>query len=348
MACSLNPTEFVLKSKELPILDVRSPGEYNHAHIPGALTLPLFDDEERAEVGTLYKRSGRTKAIQKGLDFVGPKLSGFTKYALSLKSPEILVHCWRGGMRSSAMAWLLENVGLKCYLLEGGYKQYRNLVLSSFANPLNIILLGGYTGSGKTELLQRLKRCGEQVLDLEALANHKGSAFGSLGEDPQPSSELFENMIFSCLSDINPQKRIWVEDESRNIGKALIPEGLWTQMRQSPLIRVEASFDTRVERLMKDYGKFSPELLANSIKKIEKRLGYDKCKLALESCMAGDIRTAAIISLTYYDRAYGNQLEVRFKERGNAIAQYHLDNEISDLNLDNLIITAKSLTNSKQ
>ena len=136
--------------------------EYVQGHIPWALSLPLFNDEERAKVGTLYKQQGKILSVQKGLEFVGPKLKGFTKFALKLNSPEILVHCWRGGMRSSSMAWLLETVGLKVYLLEGGYKGYRKLVQNSFSAPLNIILLGGYTGSGKTELLQLLKSSGEQ------------------------------------------------------------------------------------------------------------------------------------------------------------------------------------------
>lgn len=338
MANILTPYEFLLKSKELPVIDVRSPGEYAHAHIPGALSLPLFDDTERAEVGTLYKKSGRVKAIQKGLDIVGPKLSFFTRYALSLNSPEILVHCWRGGMRSSAMAWLLENVGLKCYLLEGGYKHYRNYVLDSFVTPLNIVLLGGFTGSGKTDIIKALKAKGEQVLDLEGLANHKGSAFGALGEQPQPGAEHFENLIHASLSGIDYSKRIWIEDESRNIGRAVIPAALWSQMRNSSLIRIETPFDIRLERLMRDYGAFPPDQLISSIQKIEKRLGYDRCKFAIEACQQGDIKRAAEIALIYYDRAYGDQLTKRFTDRPDSILTFdQSDKEITDKHIEALI-----------
>ena len=135
MAKVLTAEEFIIKAKSLPVLDVRSPGEYVQGHIPGALSLPLFNDEERAKVGTLYKQQGKILSVQKGLEFVGPKLKGFTKFALKLNSPEILVHCWRGGMRSSSMAWLLETVGLKVYLLEGGYKGIQEIGSKQFLGP---------------------------------------------------------------------------------------------------------------------------------------------------------------------------------------------------------------------
>ena len=189
MAKVLSADEFIKRAESTPLLDVRSPGEYAHAHIPGALSLPLFSDDERAKVGTLYKNQGKVASVQKGLEFVGPKLKGFTKFALKLGSEELLMHCWRGGMRSSSMAWLMESVGLRVLLLDGGYKAYRKMVLESFESPMKIILLGGYTGSGKTELLLQLNEAGEQIVDLEGLANHKGSAFGALGQPDQPSTE---------------------------------------------------------------------------------------------------------------------------------------------------------------
>ena len=310
----INTEEFLNLSKTIPIVDVRSPGEYDHAHIPGALNLPLFSNEERAEVGTIYKQRGRVKAVQRGLEIVGPKMSQFSKSALALNSQQVLVHCWRGGMRSSSMAWLLETLELECYLLEGGYKSYRNYVLNSFEKGLKIVLLGGFTGSGKTDLLTILKDSGEQVIDLEGLANHKGSAFGALGQPAQPSTEMFENMLFHKITALNKSAAVWVEDESHNVGKVFIPEPFWRVMRQSPLVVVNTPFNTRLERLMRDYGCYSQEMLVASIKKIEKRLGYDKCKLALDSCLKGEIKQAAEICLLYYDKAYGNQLETRYGE----------------------------------
>ena len=316
MAKVLSAEEFIKKAETIPLLDVRSPGEYAQAHIPGALSLPLFNDEERAKVGTLYKQQGKIISVQKGLEIVGPKLKGFTKYALKLDSPEILIHCWRGGMRSSSMAWLMETVGLKVFLLEGGYKAYRRLVLDSFEKPLKIILLGGYTGSGKTEILQQLREAGEQILDLEGLANHKGSAFGALGQPEQPSTEQFENFLHKQICELDLKRPVWVEDESRNVGKVFLPQAFWERMRNSPLVRIDTPYEIRLARLMRDYACFEIEGLASSIKRIEKRLGFDKCKRALDACNSGDRELAARICLDYYDAAYGNQLDTRFGDRG--------------------------------
>ena len=312
MSKVISVKEFIERGSSLPIIDVRSPGEYEQAHIPGALNLPLFTNEERAEVGTIYKKQGKIKAVQRGLEFTGPKMKDFTKFALKLKSSEILIHCWRGGMRSASMAWLLETVGIKCLILEEGYKAYRHYVLDRFDIPCKIILLGGYTGSGKTEILQELREAKEQVIDLEGLANHKGSAFGSLGQDIQPSTEQFENILCKELEALDYNKIVWVEDESRNVGKVFLPQPFWNQMRTSPLIRIDTPYEIRLERLMRDYACFPLEGLVGSIKKIEKRLGFDKCKKAVDACMAEDRDTAARICLDYYDAAYGNQLTTRF------------------------------------
>ena len=345
MAKVLQVSDFLEKSKSIPVIDVRSPGEYGYAHIPGALSLALFSDEERAAIGTLYKRSGRIKAVQKGLDFVGPKLAEFTKYALSLKCEELLLHCWRGGMRSSSMAWLLERVGIECYLLENGYKSYRNHILSCFEKPLKIILLGGYTGSGKTDLLHLLEESGEQVLDLERLANHKGSAFGALGEGPQPGTEFFENLIFDKLSALDQTKSIWIEDEGRSVGRNTVPTGLWQQMRDAPLVQIEVPFEIRLKRLLRDYGNEPREELVNSIQKIEKRLGFDNCKAAVEACLSGDIGRAAEICLIYYDRAYAKKLTERFDgERARFKKIVPLDKEVSKESVSELLKAAEIFT----
>jgi tRNA 2-selenouridine synthase len=177
MVKQLSVEEFLEKAQSLPIVDVRSPGEYDHAHIPGAVSIPLFDNDERALVGTKYKNAGKDSAVLLGLDLVGPKLAGFVKQSKKLnpQHKEVLVHCWRGGMRSGSFAWLLDTAGLTASTLVGGYKAYRNAVLSAFAEPRNLIILGGKTGSGKTDILKELARQGEQIIDLEGLAHHKGS-----------------------------------------------------------------------------------------------------------------------------------------------------------------------------
>ncbi|GAA4337936.1 hypothetical protein GCM10023184_34030 [Flaviaesturariibacter amylovorans] len=184
------------------LLDVRSPSEYAHAQLPGALSLPLFSDAERAQVGTAYKQVSREAAIKIGLDHFGPKMRAMietverTARARDLgEKPPICVYCWRGGMRSGAVAWLLDLYGFDVHVLDGGYKSFRNYVLETFTLPLPLRILGGYTGSGKTELLHELKTLGETVIDLEGLACHKGSAFGNIDMPPQPTQEQFENLL---------------------------------------------------------------------------------------------------------------------------------------------------------
>jgi len=205
--------QFLQLAKGSPILDVRSPAEFAHAHIPGAYSLPLFSDEERKIVGTTYKQQSREAAIKVGLDFFGPKMRRMVEEVESFfdkkvqianglppdngqqPSKIVLVHCWRGGMRSAGVAWLLDLYGFKVYTLIGGYKFFRCFVLRQFEVPFAFKILGGYTGSGKTEVLKQLARAGELIIDLEALANHKGSAFGNIGMPEQPSQEMFENLL---------------------------------------------------------------------------------------------------------------------------------------------------------
>ncbi len=298
----------------LPVVDVRSPSEYAHAHIPGAVSIPLFDDAERADVGTIYTKVGKTQAVQRGLEYVGPKLRRFTEEALALGSGELLVYCWRGGMRSGAMSWLFGTVGLKCFKLDGGYKAYRNHVLDSFACKYDFVVLGGCTGSGKTDVLKELAGRGYQVLDLEGLANHKGSAFGSMGEAPQPSNEMFEHLVFDTLRRFDPAKPVFVEDESSNIGRVFVPRAVFAQIRTGRLVEMDTDYGVRLDRIMKVYAAIPPQEIAPYILKIEKRMGRERCKQAYEACMAGDVTQAAEMCLAYYDKMYRSQLETRRKE----------------------------------
>ena len=303
---------FLERAKQIPVIDVRSPAEFAQGHIPGAHNLPLFDNDERAEVGTIYKQKGRIPAVQRGLEITGPKMRHLTDYALHLKSPELLLYCWRGGMRSAAMAWLFETVGITCFTLEGGYKVFRNHVLERFAKPMQIVLLGGFTGGGKTEILHALLSAGAQILDLEHLAHHKGSAFGGIGQEPQPTTEQFENLIATQCARMDYAKPVWIEDESKNVGKCAIPNHLWEQMRRAPLVCIDTPRPERIARLMQEYAHFETDLLHDAIKKIEKRLGFDRCKEACEACLSGHRQKALEICLDYYDKAYANQLFERF------------------------------------
>ena len=314
MSVTINISQFLELAQTLPVVDVRSPDEYRCGHIPGAINIPLFSDEERAAVGTAYVQTGHNEAVLQGLEFAGKKMRAMCEAALALKSEKLLIHCWRGGMRSKSMAWLFETVNLQCLLLEGGYKVFRHTVLGEMTTPRELRILSGYTGSGKTEILAELKKLRKQVIDLEGLANNKGSAFGALGQPPQPSVEHFENLLFTELQKTDKTQPLWLEDESVNIGKAQIPAAFFDQMKQAKTLQIIVPQPVRVQRLLKEYGNFDSALLAESIKKIEKRIGYDRCKQALELCAAGELAQVAKMLLDYYDKAYEFQISMRALE----------------------------------
>jgi tRNA 2-selenouridine synthase len=310
MSLSLAIQDFLQASAEIPVIDVRSPGEFLRGHIPGAHNIPLFNNEERALVGTKYKQVGKEEAVLLGLEIVGPKMASFVREAKAIsKNGKVLVHCWRGGMRSGSFAWLLNTSGLQAITLKQGYKAYRRHVLKSFASPYTLIVLGGETGSGKTEILASLKERGEQVIDLEALAHHKGSAFGALGQQPQPGVEEFENILYTELRGMDTNRRIWVEDESKSIGRVFIPPDFWQQMKQAMMFRIALPKEARVERLLKEYGCFSTTDLEASVLRIQKRLGGLATRQCQDALKAGDLKTVAEITLTYYDKAYTHHKE---------------------------------------
>lgn len=329
--------EFLSLAKTHPVLDVRSPGEYTHAHIPGANSFPLFSDEERKQVGTTYKQQSRETAIKLGLDFFGPKMKNFieeaekiydvrrTMYENSMEeefsvnrtsniSPRtLLIHCWRGGMRSAAIAWLLDMYGFKVYTLVGGYKAYRKWVLDQFEKSYRLNVIGGNTGSGKTLVLHELKRQNYPVIDLEQLANHKGSAFGALGLPPQPTQEMFENLLAERLSTFNFELStpVFVEDESQRIGDVNIPIVFWKQMRNTQVYYLDIPFEERLEYIVKDYGSFDKEKLVNAIIRIQKRLGGLETKTAINHLLKNNIIECFRILLTYYDKWYQKGLNNR-------------------------------------
>ena len=317
---SLTAPDFLSSATKGVILDVRSPSEHNNGHIPGAVSFPLFTDEERAKVGTLYKQTGKNEAMLTGLEIVGPKLRSFVEkvYQISQGKP-VFIHCWRGGMRSSSMAVLLQTSGLTCHLLKGGYKAYRNYILSEFDKPLQIKVLGGKTGSGKTQVLHALTNLGQQVIDMEALAHHKGSAFGKIGELPQPSSEQFGNNLFEILNQLDSSKTIWLEDESQMIGKVFIPSEFYRNYRNSPLLVLDIPFEQRVEYLVRIYGNYPVDEITEAFGRIKKKLGGQHLNTAMQSIESGDIKEAARVALKYYDKAYLYGLE----HKDTAQISYH-------------------------
>ena len=308
--------EFLALSDLFPVIDVRAPLEYMQGHIPGAINIPLFDNHEREVVGTKYKQINKEAAMYAGLEFAGNKLVQLAKQGerAAGKNKTLLVHCWRGGMRSKSMVWLFETLGLTCHLLEGGYKSYRRHIKEVAARPLNLCVIGGRTGSGKTAILHHMAQLGEQIIDLEGLAHHKGSAFGALGESEQPTTEQFENDLGQKLLELNPEKITWIEDESRNIGKCVIPGEFYARMRNSTLVFLDISRELRAEHLVVDYASYKVEELKDCVVKIGKRLGGDRTREALESIDRGDFRTTAMITLHYYDKAYMFSLEKNHEE----------------------------------
>ena len=301
---------FLTQASHLPVLDVRSPAEYAAGHMPHAHNVPLFSNEERAQVGTLYKQTGRYEALLKGLDVVGPKMRYIVEVANALAvEGELLVHCWRGGMRSESIAWLLNTAGMQAHTLVGGYKAYRQAGLEIYQQPLPILIVGGATGSGKTELLQQLHRQGEQVIDLEKLAHHRGSAFGGIGQSAQPTTEQFHNDLHVAFHSLDLSRRIWIEDESFSIGGVQLPYAFWDHMKHAPVLVMEVPRSLRIQRLVQEYGTLNRQKLARAIQTIERRLGGLRMQQALQALEEDRLADVARGLLEYYDASYQRNLE---------------------------------------
>jgi tRNA 2-selenouridine synthase len=342
--------QFMQLSATVPLADVRTPAEFLQGHIPHAFNLPLFDNEERVQVGTTYKQVSREEAILLGFDLTGNKWSGFIRKALEMApQKQIAVHCWRGGMRSGAMAWALNLYGFKVHLVEGGYKNYRKWALKQFDAAYQLCVLGGMTGSGKTAILHQLKLNGEQVIDLEELAQHQGSSYGTLGKLLQPTQEQFENDLAAKLSLLDRTRRIWVEDESLTIGKRCIPQGFWQQMRNAPLINITVPPAQRITNLVKEYGSLDPDFLIECTERIWKRLGPEQTRDAIAAIRGGQMAEFIKIVLVYYDKTYRSGLSKRNKEKVFSLDLEEMEtasnaNKILELACSSLEVSEKNST----
>jgi len=306
------------RDPSLPVIvDVRSPCEYAKGHIPGAMNVPLFTDEERAIIGTLYKHEGHDVAVKRGCAMIEASWRSLVDSLPSFVSPgdELLVYCKRGGMRSGGFAWLLSQAPINVRMLEGGYQGFRRWAREEVFQTLQreLVILGGRTGSGKTDVLLKLRNdCGAQVLDLEGDANHRGSTFGALGLPPQPSNEMYENRLALQWATFSPDKPVFIEDEGAHVGRCSVPLGLWALMRadNANVLRLDVPRATRIARLVDEYGSHSAEELAACVMALRKKLGQKRAT-HMASLLEQDppelAEVADLLLTHYYDSMYEYQ-----------------------------------------
>ncbi|WP_088225369.1 tRNA 2-selenouridine(34) synthase MnmH [Desulfosporosinus sp. FKB] len=315
-----------IKSLDHPVLiDVRSEGEFEEATIPGSVNLPLFNNKERAEIGTIYTQSSPAIARELGLNIASPKLPELVKKVEELsKSGPVVLFCWRGGMRSKAVAAVSELMGIPIYRLQGGFKAYRNLVVEYFNNPLpvKVVVLRGNTGVGKTELLGKLRSEGYPAIDLEKLANNRGSVFGALGLGNSPSQKRFEGLLYEELNLLRSFPYVIVECESKRIGRVTIPTTFFSAMQQGTQLLQYDSLPNRVQRLIREYTSVPSALeeIGAALERLVKTLGHVKVR-ELRSLLEAnhlEIFTERLL-VEYYDKLYA------YPNQPNAEYNYFID-----------------------
>ena len=308
----LTPEQFLKQALNIPVVDVRSPGEFQKGHIPGAHNIPIFDNEERARVGTTYVKIGKEPAIELGKVIAGEKTTYYLE-AIAGVAPgkQMLLHCWRGGMRSAKIAQFYADAGYRVFILEGGYKAYRGYIRKQFSTGRQIFLIGGYTGSGKTAILREISRMHQQVIDLEALACHKGSNFGHLGQKSQPTTEQFENDLYAQWARLDPSKPLWLEHESMSIGTVYLPETFRSAMLGGLLFFIDVPRADRISRLVNEYACFSKNELLEILEHLSVYMGSYQAHQAISALHNDDFEKVADLTLAYYDKLYENSLSRR-------------------------------------
>jgi tRNA 2-selenouridine synthase len=294
------------------IVDARSPGEFAEDHVPGAVNLPVLDDAERAEVGTIYVQRSRFDARRLGAAYVARNVAGHLQTAMAEwpRDARVLVYCWRGGMRSNAMAVILAQVGWRTTVLSGGWRTYRRRVVQRLyeAEPLQrVVLLDGLTGSGKTEVLQRLAARGVQTLDLEGLAAHRGSLLGALPQRPQPSQKLFESRLLAAVEGLEPGRPVVIEAESSKVGERIVPPVVWSAMAAAPRIQLLVPAEARARYLAAAYAELAaePEALLGLLARLPDHPGRKRLEAWTGLVREGALEAlAADLIETHYDPAY--------------------------------------------
>jgi tRNA 2-selenouridine synthase len=316
--------EDALKLSSAGFVDVRSPLEYELDTFPGAVNIPLFDNEQRQRIGTTYAADGPHEARKLGLRFIAPRLPEYIEQLAAVKGEPLVIFCWRGGERSKTVAGLLDMMHMPCLRLKGGYKAYRqyvNKVLHESKLPHQFVVLEGLTGTGKTEIIQELGRKGYPILDLEALANHRGSVFGAVGLGEQPSQKKFESLIWASIRNFDESNNfLIVEGESKKIGRLYLPDAVYNGMQEGYRILVYDTVSRRVNRLIKEYvntGENNLSQVGEALSYLTRRLGKEKVRQLRELLAAKDLEQfGRILIEDYYDVLYGRNF--------NAPEQYDL------------------------
>ncbi len=329
------------------VIDVRSPAEYAEDHLPGAINLPVLNNQERAEVGTTYKQVSAFMARKQGAALVSQNLAYHLghHFADKPKAYHPLIYCWRGGQRSHSMALVLTQVGWRTTLLTGGYKTYRTYVrkqLEQLPYHFSYRVLCGLTGTAKTEILQALAHKQVQVLDLEGVANHRGSLLGAAETSGQPSQKLFESKLLIQLQAFDPDRPVWVEAESSKIGECYVPQALWKQMKAAPGVEVQAPMMSRVAWLLAHYDHFTqnPGLLKDKLNQLQR--SYSKAQIQdWHQLIDGDQWSDLVRSLLeqHYDPAYCRSMKHQY---ANVQQSYNLS-DLSTVSLQQLVLALMNL-----
>ncbi|MDW0115367.1 tRNA 2-selenouridine(34) synthase MnmH [Sporosarcina thermotolerans] len=331
---SIQDLLFIKEREPHTLIDVRSPSEYKEATIPGSINIPFFSDEERAEIGTLYKRVGKDAANERGLEIFSAKLPDFIRQFKTIETP-MTVFCWRGGMRSKTAATVLDLMGINANRLSGGIRTYRQWVVKELEKedfPPKLIVLNGYTGTGKTLLLQRLADEGHPVIDLEQFAGHRGSIFGQIGLEPN-NQKKFDSLLVQQIQKVKQKPYVFIEGESKRIGKVLVPSYLFDKKENGIHVFIHLPIEERVHNILSDYNPWeSQEQFIEAFRLIQRRIHVPIAKEIEESLNEGHFESAVKLLLEhYYDPRYEYSTTKRPHENNFVIHASSVDDAYDQL-----------------
>lgn len=301
-----------LHIKDSTWIDVRCPREFKKGHLTGAVNIPIFSNPEYEQLGTVYRTRGQEKAIELGEEYANRSTPRILEQVSNLNNQIFIIYCARGGMRSKGMEMILNNSSYCVHRINRGYKSIRKHALDTFNEKREVFIIAGSTGTGKTEILKIMEKQGYNIIDLEGLANHRGSTFGDLGLEEQPTQQQFENNLSEKWIGTNKNQPVFIESESRKIGKVVIPEKLWKQMDSGYYLKIEMDIDRRVKNLLDEYGHHKKEKLKDRVNRISKRLGGMETKEAINLLDNNDLSEFCKLLLKkYYDKMYNQAYEIR-------------------------------------